>query len=572
VPKTVKYSEYEHLTKWEHELHQKFADIYDIGGTKVAFGVDKQFKAAHPLVKALPRNPYAIANIDPTSAKGVQLANDYVHAIFANIQEKGAATQVDALLYAMTKGDMKAGLEFNRLAGLGRRLKPKQSKPSEYMSYMQQNFPYSIQGLKRTRIGEFNPKDLYLVHETAHKPQFDKFGNLILGPTSNFQTFFPDVQSISQRVKLHMDNFAARDLDPIPYALEERNIRQQIIQYAKDQGDQIIGDKIIGKGMDYYRDTIHFALNHLVVGHGQRQSLSEGYVIVANLMDTLKANPGSLSNLYAVDSWLTPKAGKGLTIPTGSFDILPTGQGAADEVARLIDKKVYPRDMYQSRPEGSPSASIPGGVHGTESVEWATYIRRLSKALGVGSSAHFESASQRVSAIKNYSLFDSLPSDWEDLAPNEIARLFYKRNIFTGILNKVKNLKPSIMANGGLIPGFANGGVVPGSGSQGFPAMLHGGEYVVNSSAVKNIGIAALQAMNNMRFNTPKAPTYAGPVNGQSTSTSTTHIYVENFIGEKQWFESMMKDYNVTVAPQNQKAAGLNNTTISTYSGINRGL
>ena len=118
----------------------------------------------------------------------------------------------------------------------------------------------------------------------------------------------------------------------------------------------------------------------------------------------------------------------------------------------------------------------------------------------------------------------------------------------------------------------AFGGIVPGFGSQGVNAMLHGGEYVINSSAVKNIGIAALQAMNNMRFNTPKNPSYAGPVSGQSTSTTTTHIYVENFIGEKQWFESMMKDYNITVAPQNQRAAGLNNSTISTYSGINRGL
>ena len=120
--------------------------------------------------------------------------------------------------------------------------------------------------------------------------------------------------------------------------------------------------------------------------------------------------------------------------------------------------------------------------------------------------------------------------------------------------------------------GFANGGIVPGFGSQGVPALLHGGEYVINSSAVKNIGFAALQAMNNMRFNTPKSPTYSGPVSGKTTSTSTTHIYVDNFIGEKQWFESMMKDYNINIAPQNQRAAGLNNATISTYSGINRGL
>lgn len=128
------------------------------------------------------------------------------------------------------------------------------------------------------------------------------------------------------------------------------------------------------------------------------------------------------------------------------------------------------------------------------------------------------------------------------------------------------------MFNGGLIPGFANGGAVPGFGSAGFPALLHGGEYVVNSKAVKNIGFAALEAMNNMRFNTPKSPSYAGPVQPQTSSTSNVNIYVDNFIGEKQWFESMMKDYNINVSPQNQKTAGLQNRTISTYNGINRGM
>ena len=138
-------------------------------------------------------------------------------------------------------------------------------------------------------------------------------------------------------------------------------------------------------------------------------------------------------------------------------------------------------------------------------------------------------------------------------------------------LPKVKN-NPMGKFNGGLMPGFANGGAVPGFGSQGMPALLHGGEYVVNSSAVKNIGFAALQAMNDMRFNTPKAPAYSGPVQPQQNSTSSVNIYVDNFIGEKQWFESMMKDYNINVSPQNQKNAGLQNRTISTYNGLNRGL
>jgi hypothetical protein len=126
--------------------------------------------------------------------------------------------------------------------------------------------------------------------------------------------------------------------------------------------------------------------------------------------------------------------------------------------------------------------------------------------------------------------------------------------------------------NGGLIPSFANGGIVPNFDSMSVPAILHGGEYVVNSKAVKNIGFAALEAMNNMRFNTPKSPSYAGPVQPQTSSTSNINIYVDNFIGEKQWFESMMKDYNINVSPQNQKTAGLQNRTISTYNGINRGM
>jgi len=216
---------------------------------------------------------------------------------------------------------------------------------------------------------------------------------------------------------------------------------------------------------------------------------------------------------------------------------------------------------------------IPGGIHGTSSIEWVAYIRNLSKKMGVQSSPHFESASQQVAALMNYELGSKMPPYWEHLSPNEIARLFYKRNIFTGIQNKITTLGglPDFY-KGGLIQGFANGGAVPGFGSQGMPALLHGGEYVVNSSAVKNIGFAALQAMNDMRFNTPKAPAYSGPVQPQQNSTSSVNIYVDNFIGEKQWFESMMKDYNINVGPQNQKNAGLQNRTISTYNGLNRGL
>lgn len=117
---------------------------------------------------------------------------------------------------------------------------------------------------------------------------------------------------------------------------------------------------------------------------------------------------------------------------------------------------------------------------------------------------------------------------------------------------------------------FQYGGLVPRYSSTPVPAVLHGGEYVINSQAVRNIGLATLQQMNSMRFATPSGP--KTPAVGSTYHEQNININVDTFIGEKAWFESMMKDYNINIAPQNQKTAGLQNRVISTYTGINRGM
>jgi hypothetical protein len=124
---------------------------------------------------------------------------------------------------------------------------------------------------------------------------------------------------------------------------------------------------------------------------------------------------------------------------------------------------------------------------------------------------------------------------------------------------------------GGSIPKFAAGGYLNKAMSQSIPAMLHGGEYIISAKAVQNIGAATLQNLNNMRFNAPKS---AAPNAGQSVTMSTqnTNIYVDNFIGEEEWFNSMMKEYNVNVLPKNQKAAGVQPRVVRSYNGINQGL
>jgi phage-related protein len=138
--------------------------------------------------------------------------------------------------------------------------------------------------------------------------------------------------------------------------------------------------------------------------------------------------------------------------------------------------------------------------------------------------------------------------------------------------------------NGGMIKKMMGGGAVPGFSNQGVPAVLHGGEYVINAKAVQNLGLGLLAQLNGLKngvpsINVPKPmmPNSSGMnVNVTSHSSSETtqnyNFYVDNFIGEDRWFESMMKEYNVKVIPNNQKAAGLESRVVRTYNGINRGM
>jgi phage-related protein len=157
----------------------------------------------------------------------------------------------------------------------------------------------------------------------------------------------------------------------------------------------------------------------------------------------------------------------------------------------------------------------------------------------------------------------TVPTNYYGSADTYLARL--------AVANRLPIPGPGPKWMGGMIPSFARGGYLDKAMSQSIPAMLHGGEYIVSAKAVQNIGAATLQNLNNMRFNAPKN---SAPNAGQSVTMSTqnTNIYVDNFIGEEEWFNSMMKEYNVNVLPKNQKAAGVQPRVVRSYNGINQGL
>ena len=146
--------------------------------------------------------------------------------------------------------------------------------------------------------------------------------------------------------------------------------------------------------------------------------------------------------------------------------------------------------------------------------------------------------------------------------------------------------------NGGLIPyakgglmKYGNGGPTFGPMNMGIPATLHGGEFVVRKKAVDKYGMDMLSKINEGLY-APKVPSLKIPManyskianagSSQQISTSESNhnynFYVDNFIGETEWFNTMMREYNVKVVPANQKQAGLESRVVKSYNGINRGM
>jgi phage-related protein len=168
---------------------------------------------------------------------------------------------------------------------------------------------------------------------------------------------------------------------------------------------------------------------------------------------------------------------------------------------------------------------------------------------------------------------------------SDFIRLPYLPTLYNG--GKVGSYMQGGMTymRGGMM--YGAGGITQGPVQQAIPAILHGGEYVINNKAVQRIGTDTLDALNNMKLSKPRYPKMPNIPNvnmpnlkidnstmAQSptgSSTQNVNIYVDTFVGEPEWFNSMMKDYNTRVLPRNQKAAGLQNRTISTYNGLNKG-
>jgi TP901 family phage tail tape measure protein len=78
----------------------------------------------------------------------------------------------------------------------------------------------------------------------------------------------------------------------------------------------------------------------------------------------------------------------------------------------------------------------------------------------------------------------------------------------------------------------------------------------------------APKAIGNMKFYGPEERMAAHQGAGQSGGDNV-NIYVDTFIGQREWFDKMLKDYNIMVSPHKQRARGSINRSISSYTDNN---
>jgi DNA polymerase III epsilon subunit-like protein len=283
---------------------------YSFNGEKIIFD-NPEISYEDQSVKVIARNPFAITGMDETSTKGRQLAEKWTAAHIGNGLDSGReSTEIDALLYAGTRGDTEAMEEFERLAGIGQQAiddKKRQQKTEVNLSQSQ------LSEIRREGLDDLSVDDLYIIHETGYTPQPDANGDIEIKPLSDFDTTTKT-----------------------------------------------------GSKIRYPRHTVHFGVNHMAGGHVFRQrSDRDTDIVIIPLSEMMKANPDSLDTLHSVDTYFTPKPGEGLKMKAGTYRIIK-GTPDEDDTRKRVEETL--KDMGAKKI--FPGSTAEGSTSGVDLALW----------------------------------------------------------------------------------------------------------------------------------------------------------------------------------------------------------
>jgi hypothetical protein len=124
----------------------------------------------------------------------------------------------------------------------------------------------------------------------------------------------------------------------------------------------------------------------------------------------------------------------------------------------------------------------------------------------------------------------------------------------------------------GLIPDFHKGGLVKGMKGKVKTAKLLAGEYVMNTRAVDNLGLANLNAANSASSGS-SGGFYGGTSGAEGSPAArmggdTTIVNIDTMVGSTQFAEEQAKLFRQHVQPKQDRAAGKETRSISSMSEL----
>ena len=398
--------------------------VYDIDGEKIAFGNDSVDSND---VKVIPMNPYLITGKSPSSKEGREYSTLWFDATAGQmVEDPSNQGKTSALLYAASRGDEDALRELERLAEVGKqRMAESRRKASERfdsfrdstkedrdLSWYKQRAPGAIMRVadpedkwsKTERLIDLD-QDIYMVHQTSYMPEVDpETGDFIIRPSEDHEIIDPET------------------------------------------GQRWI-DSTTGKPAEVNRGSVHFALNHVVGGHMYRQTPTDKtYLVMIPARSMIDANPGALDNLYAIDTWMTPKPGEGLRFPKGSVMVVelpgtkdfgverPSGNPITDwtpeqtaafeeatnrvasESKRIFEETFKELSRSHTGNENYEPREFPAGMHSSDD-DIDLRVRDIAETIGATSTKHDGSAAFRIEAASSYDAENSIstyltPGGW----------------------------------------------------------------------------------------------------------------------------------------------------------------
>lgn len=157
----------------------------------------------------------------------------------------------------------------------------------------------------------------------------------------------------------------------------------------RDEAGNVILNPIIDFDSSKPRNTLHFTLNHRVQGHMQRSDSGGKNAIIVPLKDVLEANPGSLDNLYAVDTILTPAPGQSLILPKDKTRIVSLDPS--------LDSTAKDKLVEDALIESGARFTFAGGVESSAQQGLDTHIKTtLAPQMDVYSKLHSGLFSSRI--------------------------------------------------------------------------------------------------------------------------------------------------------------------------------